>query len=469
MCHRIHEESETSNLIENNVRLEEDYQMFRRYWPEWIAKILMNKYKDAVKTNLLRGKVMEKDIQFRKNFIWNVFGTGFNAFNSLFFLIAVTRINGVDNAGIFTIAYSTACIIYVLGIYAGRIYQVTEPDKSITNKEYIVNRIISVVLMSILVLAFCFIRGYDGYKILIFFLITLFRSIEAFSEVFYGVLQKNEKLEYVGKSLFVKSLLSIIVFVIVDILTKNMELSICSIIITWVLFLILYDFRKSSKYIEKDSKINWTNVMKIFKRGFTTFAIAFLGIYIINAPKYAIDNFLPNDVQTVFGIIVMPATVVSLVSQFLIHPFLNQILKCYEERDLKAVRKILFKLVGAIAVFGLIAAILAYFIGTQVLGLLYGLDLGAYKWQLLTIIIAATLYTIGIIHSSVLTTVRDTFSQFVMYIIISIFTLIVSDLLTKRLQLDGAVWAYLATMGLQFLLYVTYTNVKLKKIFSTAK
>ena len=51
MCHRIHEESETSNLIENNVRLEEDYQMFRRYWPEWIAKILMNKYKDAVKTN----------------------------------------------------------------------------------------------------------------------------------------------------------------------------------------------------------------------------------------------------------------------------------------------------------------------------------------------------------------------------------------------------------------------------------
>ena len=41
---------------------------------------------------------MEKEIQFRKNFIWNILGTGFNAFNSLFFMIAVTRINGVDNA-----------------------------------------------------------------------------------------------------------------------------------------------------------------------------------------------------------------------------------------------------------------------------------------------------------------------------------------------------------------------------------
>ena len=51
MQHRIHEESETSNLIENNIRLEEDYEMFKRFWPNWIAKKLMNKYKNARKTN----------------------------------------------------------------------------------------------------------------------------------------------------------------------------------------------------------------------------------------------------------------------------------------------------------------------------------------------------------------------------------------------------------------------------------
>ena len=42
--------------------------------------------------------IMEENTQFKKNFIWNTLGTGFNAFNSLFFMIAVTRINGVDNA-----------------------------------------------------------------------------------------------------------------------------------------------------------------------------------------------------------------------------------------------------------------------------------------------------------------------------------------------------------------------------------
>ncbi len=50
---------------------------------------------------------MERNKQFRKNFIWNTLGTGFNAFNSLFFMIIATRVNGVSQAGIFSIAFST--------------------------------------------------------------------------------------------------------------------------------------------------------------------------------------------------------------------------------------------------------------------------------------------------------------------------------------------------------------------------
>jgi hypothetical protein len=51
MQHRIHEESETSNLIKNNIRLEEDLLMFKRYWAEPIAKFIMKFYKKAINTN----------------------------------------------------------------------------------------------------------------------------------------------------------------------------------------------------------------------------------------------------------------------------------------------------------------------------------------------------------------------------------------------------------------------------------
>lgn len=142
---------------------------------------------------------MEDTKQFKKNFIWNILGTGFNAFNSLFFLITVTRINGLNDAGIFTIAYSTACIIFVFGIYAGRIYQVTEPDKKVLNIDYVVNRVITVLLMSFFVIIFSLVRGYDNYKTLVFFFLTLYKSLEAFSEVIYGILQKKRKVRICWK------------------------------------------------------------------------------------------------------------------------------------------------------------------------------------------------------------------------------------------------------------------------------
>lgn len=412
---------------------------------------------------------MEKELQFKKNFIWNTLGTGLNAFNSLFFMIAVTRMNGVDNAGIFTIAFSTACIIYIIGVYAGRIYQVTEPDKTITDKEYIINRVITTISMLILVIIFSLIRGYDIFKSAIFFLLTLYKALEAFSDVIYGVLQKNEKLDIVGKSLFFKSLISVIVFVLVDIITKNMTISIITIILTSLIIILVYDIKKSIRYIDFKLPVKKENIIKIFKAGFFTFAISFLGMYVLNAPKYAIDNYLENNYQTIFGIIVMPATVIGLVAQFLIHPYLNRILELYEEKNLKDLNKLSFKLIIYIIGFGIISSILAYFLGTQVLGFIYGLDLSMYRIGLLIIIIASTLYTIGVIYSSILTTVRETFSQFIIYIIMSIFAFVVSNICTRVGNIDGAVLSYLLIMAMQFLIYTIYTNIKLKVIFNKEK
>lgn len=403
--------------------------------------------------------------QFRKNFIWNTLGTGFNAFNSLFFMIIVTRINGVDEAGIFTIAFSTACILYAVGLYAGRVYQVTELNKKISDKDFIVSRIITSTLMIVFLIVFCFIKGYNFEKFIVFLLLTTYRALETFSDVIYGILQKNDKLDIVGKSLFIKSLMSIIIFLLAEIITRKMIISIISMIIVYIFIILFYDFRKVNKYIDFKVKVNIKNVYNILKKGFFTFAISFLGIYIVNAPKYSIDTYLTDNYQTIFGIIVMPATIISLLAQFLIHPYLNQILTLYEKGDLKTLRKLIQKLIFLIISFGCISIILAYLLGTQVLGIVYGLDLSNYRIGLVIIIIAATLYTIGTIYSSILTTVRETISQFIIYIIVSILAGILSNIFTKTWYMNGAIISYLLIMFLQSISYTIYTNIKLNKIF----
>lgn len=408
---------------------------------------------------------MKENIQFRKNFIWNTIGTGFNAFNSLFFMIIVTRINGVDEAGIFTLAFSTATILYSIGIYAGRIYQVTELDEKISDKDFVVSRIITCILMIILILGFCLFRGYEIDKTIIFLLLTIYKMLEAFSDVIYGILQKHDDLDIVGKSLFLKSLLSILVFLVLNLITKNVIISIIAMIIICSVIIVIYDFRKAYSYIDFSKKVKMKNVWDIFRKGFFIFAISFLGMYVLNAPKYAIDTYLTSDYQTIFGIIVMPATVIGLVAQFLIYPYLNKIVELYKNKDIINLKRLLLKIILFVVAFGIVATLLGYFVGTQILGLIYGIDLSMYKIGLAVIIISATLYTIGTICSSILTTVRETFSQFVIYLIVAIFALILSNLFTRALEIKGAIIAYFLIMAIQSLAYFAYTKIKLEKIF----
>lgn len=55
MHHRIHEESETSIIIGDNVRSVEDYDMYCKFWPKFIANILIRFYSKAQNSNDLEG------------------------------------------------------------------------------------------------------------------------------------------------------------------------------------------------------------------------------------------------------------------------------------------------------------------------------------------------------------------------------------------------------------------------------
>lgn len=51
MGHRIHEDSTTTEIINDNIRTKEDYQVLCNFWPKWIAKIIAKVYKKSEKNN----------------------------------------------------------------------------------------------------------------------------------------------------------------------------------------------------------------------------------------------------------------------------------------------------------------------------------------------------------------------------------------------------------------------------------
>lgn len=393
-----------------------------------------------------------KNNVLKKNFIWNIVGSAFNSFLSLFFLIIVTRINGIDEAGIFSFCFSTSCLFYIIGIYSGRVYQVTDDDKEIFDSDYIFCKFFSCLFMLLLSLIFCFIRAYDLHKFIILIFLVVFKMCEAFSETLYAIIQEHNKLHKVGKSLFLKALFGLTAFVLIDYFTLNLTLSVASLVIINIIFIIFYDFKNIRDIGFKLKKINFKRIYLIFKRGFCTFAFTFLTQYVINSSRYVIDAKLADNMQTIFGILIMPATVLVLLGQFVIHPFLISLKEKYHKGK-KEFFKITMELSLAIIVLGIFATIAAYLFGIPILSFLYNINLNDYLLELVLVIIGATFYEVSVIFSTSLITMRSTFSQLIIFVVVSILSYFSANYFVLKLEIFGAIISYMVMMFILMILY----------------
>lgn len=405
-----------------------------------------------------------KKILEKKNVIWNIIGATFNAFTSFLFAIIVTRINGLNEAGIFTYAFATACIFYVIAIYAGRTFQVTDISGKYSDTDYIYHRIITCVIMILTIIIFTIIKQYNITKSLVMILLCFYKATEAISELWYAILQKKEYLYKAGISMTIKAIASIILLFIIDFMTHNLILSCLSIIGANLIVMIFYDLKeiRQISIIKTNFQIN--KIKGLFFSGFYTFLITFLGIYLINAPRYAIDDILENELQTIFGIIIMPATFMGLMGQYIIQPLLTDITKYIKERKEQDLKKVIFLMIVGILVIGAIVLIIAYLLEAPILGFIYGVNLIPYQFSIMIIIFGSVMYSLGIVISYILIALRKTFVQAIAYGIVSILATIISYLLVRRFSIIGASITYMITMLFIAICFLSYLVFYLKKL-----
>lgn len=399
----------------------------------------------------------------KKNIIWNIIGATSNAFNSLFFSIIVTRINGVNDAGIFIYCFATACILYVIGIYEGKTFQITDISKKYSDTDYLYNKVITCTIMLLISIIFVIIKQYDLYKSIIFILVCSFKVVEAFSEGLYAIIQKNDQLYKVGISMTLKSLIGLLVFFIIDFISKNLIVACISLVIVNIIFAIFYDKKNISKIKITKTKYSWKANKTLLIDGFYTFILTFLSLYVINASRYAIDDLLEESLQTIFGVIIMPATFMGLLGQYILQPTLNRITIYLKENDYKGIKNVTLSLLGIILAIGICIFIVAYFFEAPILGIIYGIDLKPYFISMMIIVVGSFFYSMSTILSTILIAIRSTKIQAILYIFVSIFTTILSYTLVKKIEIVGASITYSSTMLLLTILFMICVLYKINK------
>ena len=73
--------------------------------------------------------LLNKKVSLKENTLWYTLGTLCSSCSNVLLMIYVTRILGVDQAGVFSIAYSIAQLMLTIGWFSTRQFQVSDIDE----------------------------------------------------------------------------------------------------------------------------------------------------------------------------------------------------------------------------------------------------------------------------------------------------------------------------------------------------
>ncbi|MCR4797603.1 MAG: lipopolysaccharide biosynthesis protein [Lachnospiraceae bacterium] len=393
----------------------------------------------------------------RDSYIWNMAGSMIMAFQSVILLIILTRVVDIVTAGVFTIANANANLFLNIGRFGMRNYQVSDVRREYNFAEYRNSRVASTILMFVCFAAYiayaAISNGYSAEKTWIIFWMCMFKLPDAFEDVYYGEYQRNGRLDIASKAMTIRVTVTIIFFAGAVIVTKDLLWSmIASTIFTVILM--VYLLVVTADTVKDREKTKAGALKKLLVACFPVFASSFLAYYIGNAPKYAIDSQLSDELQAIYGFLSMPVFVIGLLNNFIFNPILFSVSCLWQDGKLKEFKRAIVRqtlIVGDITVVCIAGA---FVLGIPVLSILYNTDLTDYKAELLLLLVGGGLLGASGVYTVILTIMRQQNALMIGYLIVAAMAMIFSGRVVASWGMMGAVWLYNGLMLFLCLIFV---------------
>lgn len=404
-----------------------------------------------------------QNVSTEKIYLWNLIGNLAFSGSSVLFTLIVTRLTSPIEADSFSLAYGIAAILVVVGMFQVRSYQATDVSFRHSFTSYFLARCISLTLMVLVFFPYLSISKIDlneGEKVAIIALYVLFRMCEAISDLFQGLFQQHERLDIAGKSMTIRYTFSTIFLFILLYTTKSLVSSLTLLVVLNFLFVMGYDFVKARSFERIDfSSIKFKSLLvdacSILKNCIPLFISGFLLAYIFNEPRIAIDmeirlGHLIEGTQRDYNILFMPVFFMSLFI-LILRPLTTQLAIFWKDKEYKRFDGIIVKLLVIILGLGFVLTLVAYFIGTPILSVVFGLDLNRYKETLAILVFSGILYSIGIVFGDVMTVLRRQSYLLPVYLLMFVASKLTNLQLVQRSGLFGASLSFLLVMVVYFI------------------
>lgn len=409
---------------------------------------------------------MNKEKNIKKAYIWNIIGSLCYSGSSFLYLLVVTRICGEERAGFFSLSFATAQLLLTVGRYGMRTYQSTDLNHVYSFREYCISRWMSCVLMFLLGVAYSAFSFKKEYIIISCFVILL-KVVDAVEDVYHGNFQQGYCVEIMGKSLAARNAFTVVLFVAVLLVTKELYITCVIASIGALLFALAVNQYLTHKHLIESLSVNagvsMSHIFRLLKQCTPLFVSTFLSLLLYNIPKYAMSAVMTDEFQTRYSVLFMPSFVITMICEFAFKPIITTMASVWMEGQIKKFISYIVRIFGSIIVCTILIVTLGHTIGRMILELIYGIELKPYDGDFMILLTGGGICSCVYMLYNILIAIRESKCIIFVYSIVAVITAAAAKVMVVKWGLTGAALNYLFSCTLLFVTFVIAFLIIIRK------
>ncbi len=386
-----------------------------------------------------------------RNFSWNLVGNVLYALSQWGMLIAISKFLDVAAVGEYTLALALTSPVIQFTNMQMRSVQVTDVEEEFAFSTYLGFRLLLTCIGFIVIITVGFWSGGEWQAYLVIVSVGLAKSFESISDIIYGLFQKHERMNFIGRSLILKSVLSFGTVVGGVALTHDLVVATVSQACSWLLLLLFYDMKNAKKFVSIKVTLAHSSTYSLLWKGVPLGLVMLMISLNTNVPRYFISHFLGTEYLGYFGalsyVVIAGNTFVLALGQSS-SPRLS---RYYADRSMRDYIKMTSRLCAVGGVIAIVPIAVIRLWGGTILSLVYKSSYASYSWVFFLLMISAGIgYVTSFLGYSV-TAARYFRIQPVILFLTVLATFLTSLCLVPNRGLDGAAYALIAGASVQFL------------------
>lgn len=338
----------------------------------------------------------------KRSFLWNTIGS--TAYFAAQWLVTffVLRLGGIEVSGLLSTALNFTNVFISISTFGMRYYQVSDTSHRFSNKAYIHSRFVTCGIGGLLCLLTGAIVGYSTGQIACIALWLIYRMSEPFSDVYNGICQQNDRLDYVGKSYLARSIFTLIPFLLLLSFTQNIYITLAVMcVLVWVV-VVLYDIKKANMFT---CDFGEHSIIPLL------LACAPLAVYKLletasaSIPKFLLERQLGFDAIGIYSPATSPVLLLQTAASFLLVPLVTVFAGYISSKDNASFKRLLIKVSGLILCLLPIGILVCVVLGKWGLSIISP-QLVAYDNLLIPMVFSAVLMSYTLLFSMILTILR---------------------------------------------------------------